>query len=971
MKKILICLVLFILFGLNVIAANKVRWALEGDITLFTDNYSVYRSGGYYDCGTTYSLSTLKSFEDGSFTVKMSNIEGSLFIGLQYENIYDLEACSLILDYGFFINYDGSGNVVQNGNNVSGTEFYYLSEDDSLTIKRNGFYLEFYKNDELIYLTDCYNEREMNIHLYSYEDFPFQLLEAECSFDENEFVFVQWKNVEGADIINPYHLYKNSGYDYENCGASSTNVIPASGNGSLRISYDNVIEDVVIGLSNEDVDLSYTTINYAFGIFESEIVIYENGEPMGQIGYFESGDLLEIVKNGNIIRYIKNDIIVREVELQSTNDLLVDLCMVSGSSQVNEVLCDFYVSNFWTDIHGVISTSFSDLIKTESEGWGNAGAASLKALHENEDGWLSYKVTDTNVHFAVGFSSSNDDDDVLTIDHCLKFSNGYIEVYNSGHKVFDFGMLELDDEIVIERIGNAINYIKNGNQVYSEGCDPGEPLLIDLAMFSNGGVLKNLTSSIDKRNILKVNAGDDLNICLGSNIQLGGNPTVIGGLGNLFYSWTPEYGLNDYSSPNPTPTTIGGFTYHLIVHDEFGNIASDDVNVIVYPQTIITSSNATICGGTSVALSASGAISYSWTPSTNLSANNISNPICSATSTITYQVIGTDANGCSASKSISVFVSSVEAGSDQTVSPNIPFSLSASNASIFHWFPEKYFENPNIAQPIAIVDQSVYLYVYGISSGYMDSCITKDSIYITVRQSPTLTVTTNNIDLIKGESVQLSATGNGTFLWIPSDGLSNPTIPNPVANPESSLIYVVRLTDQYGGISESQVSINVYEEPQIILDNEVTVEKGMPIQLSAFANATSFSWEPTQGLSDPQSSSSMAAPAQTTVFTLTATNGIASSKKTITVNVLPPVDAHFTFTFPGMSVSFIPNYSHVSCDYSWNFGDGTTSNSENGSHTYLLPGVYNVCLTVNCLGNANATSCQNVVVLPILPPCCH
>jgi gliding motility-associated-like protein len=62
------------------------------------------------------------------------------------------------------------------------------------------------------------------------------------------------------------------------------------------------------------------------------------------------------------------------------------------------------------------------------------------------------------------------------------------------------------------------------------------------------------------------------------------------------------------------------------------------------------------CTTNSKALSASGGVSYSWSPATGLSATNIANPIASPTVTTTYTVTVTAENGCTASDSVVVSV---------------------------------------------------------------------------------------------------------------------------------------------------------------------------------------------------------------------------------------------------------------------------------------------------------------------------
>ena len=69
-----------------------------------------------------------------------------------------------------------------------------------------------------------------------------------------------------------------------------------------------------------------------------------------------------------------------------------------------------------------------------------------------------------------------------------------------------------------------------------------------------------------------------------------------------------------------------------------------------------------ICIDDSTQLSASGGITYSWSPSAGLSATNISNPVAISTSatTTTYTVTVTDANNCSATDDVIVSINPIQ-----------------------------------------------------------------------------------------------------------------------------------------------------------------------------------------------------------------------------------------------------------------------------------------------------------------------
>ena len=72
--------------------------------------------------------------------------------------------------------------------------------------------------------------------------------------------------------------------------------------------------------------------------------------------------------------------------------------------------------------------------------------------------------------------------------------------------------------------------------------------------------------------------------------------------------------------------------------------------------SIITNGGGVICLGESETLSATGGISYTWSPSTGLNTTISSTVIASPSITTTYTVLVEGANGCISSETITVTV---------------------------------------------------------------------------------------------------------------------------------------------------------------------------------------------------------------------------------------------------------------------------------------------------------------------------
>jgi len=77
--------------------------------------------------------------------------------------------------------------------------------------------------------------------------------------------------------------------------------------------------------------------------------------------------------------------------------------------------------------------------------------------------------------------------------------------------------------------------------------------------------------------------------------------------------------------------------------------------------------------------------------------------------------------------------------------------------------------------------------------------------------------------------------------------------------------------------------------------------------------------------------------------------------------VLAPV-ANFSFDFQGGGeVQFSDQSSNNPTEWSWDFGDLSTSSLQNPEHTYTASGTYEVCLTATNSGGSS-TSCEDVTV---------
>jgi gliding motility-associated-like protein len=151
-------------------------------------------------------------------------------------------------------------------------------------------------------------------------------------------------------------------------------------------------------------------------------------------------------------------------------------------------------------------------------------------------------------------------------------------------------------------------------------------------------------------------------VCAGTNSTV---LTLSGQTGSIT-KWQSSLTSNFASATDITNTTssltatnLSATTYYRAVITlgscTATNSSSASLTVTALPSISVTPSSASITSGSSVILTASGASTYSWSPSTGLSASNTAAVTATPTATTTYTVTGTRSS-CSSTATVTVTV---------------------------------------------------------------------------------------------------------------------------------------------------------------------------------------------------------------------------------------------------------------------------------------------------------------------------
>ncbi|MFM9027128.1 MAG: PKD domain-containing protein, partial [Bacteroidota bacterium] len=454
---------------------------------------------------------------------------------------------------------------------------------------------------------------------------------------------------------------------------------------------------------------------------------------------------------------------------------------------------------------------------------------------------------------------------------------------------------------------------------------------------SNRGCKDTATINVNVRPLPQADAGSDRNICPGSTVTL----TASGGNS---YSWSP--GNSTTASINVTPNSNSN--YSVTVTDNFGCSGTDNVSVNILPlPNAVVSSDASICNGDSVNLTASGAPMITWSPG-GMSGSSI---IVSPSITTDYTVTVTDGNGCMDSETVTVTVNNlpnVNAGPDRTVCSGSAVALQASGANSYSWTPGGSSSPTLIFTPTV----SGSYVVTGFTS---QGCSATDVVNVTVNQAPVLNLLPSFV--CQGYTTTLDAGNPGSdYQW--STGETTQTI---LVNDSGS--YSVTVVAQNGCVTNGAATVSLGGTMQALPSNSA-VCSGQYAVLDAGNPGSTYVWSngsTTQTIS-------VNTPGNYLV-TITDINGCsAATMHQVTVNNIPTASFTATTACLGNSINFT-NQSSVGGgqiqNVSWDFGNGIASSLLNPVQNYAVPGAYPVTLTVTTNAGCSASVTNSVTVNPL------
>ncbi|MFN8299780.1 MAG: T9SS type A sorting domain-containing protein [Chitinophagales bacterium] len=310
-----------------------------------------------------------------------------------------------------------------------------------------------------------------------------------------------------------------------------------------------------------------------------------------------------------------------------------------------------------------------------------------------------------------------------------------------------------------------------------------------------------------------------VNACAGDTVTLDAGSYT----GYYGYAWS----TNEYTQT--IQVTQSGTYYLTVTQDYCYGVGAVQVNINPLPVASISPATSTLCAGSSTTLTASGGSTYLWNDNTSTAAL-----IVAPSATSTYSVTVTDVNNCTASASASVSVNSVPTASitpaSITTCLNQPFSFTATGGSSYAWS-----DGSSTAQ---VSGSAANTGSYSVTVTDANQCTATAAASLTVNQLPSAGITPAQPSVCSGQSVTLTATGNGSYLW--SDNSTGNTLS---VSPTTNTGYSVTVTDGNNCSASASTTVSVTNLSAAITANgPTTFCSGGSVTLTATPAGASYLW---------------------------------------------------------------------------------------------------------------------------------
>jgi gliding motility-associated-like protein len=250
----------------------------------------------------------------------------------------------------------------------------------------------------------------------------------------------------------------------------------------------------------------------------------------------------------------------------------------------------------------------------------------------------------------------------------------------------------------------------------------------------------------------------------------------------------------------------------------------------------------------------------------------------------------------------------VNAGNDFTMCPGstavlggTPTATGGTPPYTYLWQPTTGLSSASLANPnVSITNSSSYVVTVtdNLNRSASDTVqVTVDSTIMQYTPGPDVkTCFGGTVGVQIGATTNTNAPGNILFIWQPSGDLSSGTSPNPIANPTTSTVYTLTVSDGTCTASTGTVLVGVTFF-NLLTVHDTTILEGTTITLNA-SGAQTYTWIPLSLIKYDHTPTPDVWPYVTTTYTVYGQDAKGCfGVDTIRVRVLPSDDLVFYSAF--------------------------------------------------------------------------
>jgi PKD repeat protein len=349
------------------------------------------------------------------------------------------------------------------------------------------------------------------------------------------------------------------------------------------------------------------------------------------------------------------------------------------------------------------------------------------------------------------------------------------------------------------------------------------------------------------------------------------------------YSWSFPGGLpatSTATNPSVTYNTPGTYSVTLTATNQWGSKTITQTNIITVgatPATPTISANGptTFCSGSSVVLTSS-------QPSGNVWSNTGTSSAITVSTSGTYSVTYTDANGCAVTSAPTVVtVNSTPATPIVTASGSTTFCTGGSVVLTSSQPSGNVWSTTETSSAITVTASGSYTVTYTDANG---CSATSSATSVSVSNAPVPTVNASALEVCSGDSIVLTSSAADSYLWS-----NNETTQSIAVTTSGSYTVTVTNANACDG-SGSSAPITVSVIPTPAASATYTINNGVVTFTNTTTNGQVYAWD-FGDLSTSADASPVHTYAQNGTYTvvLVATNGnlitACSDEVTITITI--------------------------------------------------------------------------------------